>query len=75
MAASSAEICVAHDGQIMHATFALIRSNLNASLDEFLASGKRKMALWYRGQKLARVDVSSHLEVLTNINRVEDLAL
>lgn len=75
MANSSAEICVAHDGQIMHATFALIRSDLGASLDEFLASGERKMALWYRGQKLARVDVSDHLEVLTNINRVEDLAL
>lgn len=75
MTASSAEICVAHDGQIMHATFALIRSNLGLNLDEFLASGERKMALWYRGQKLARVDVSNHLEVLTNINRVEDLAL
>jgi molybdenum cofactor guanylyltransferase len=75
MATSSAEICVAHDGQIMHATFALIRSDLGSNLDEFLASGERKMALWYRGQKLARVDVSGHLEVLTNINRVEDLAL
>jgi len=75
MAASSAEICVAHDGRIMHATFALIRSDLGPSLDKFLASGERKMALWYRGQKLARVDVSNHLEVLTNINRVEDLAL
>ena len=75
MSTSSAEICVAHDGQIMHATFALIKSNLGASLDEFLASGERKMALWYRRQKLVRVDVSDHLEVLTNINRVEDLEL
>ena len=75
MSTSSAEICVAHDGQIMHATFALIKSNLGASLDEFLASGERKMALWYRRQKLVRVDVSDHLEVLTNINRVGDLAL
>lgn len=75
MATSTAEICVAHDGQIMHATFALIRSDLSTSLDEFLASGERKMALWYRGRKLARVDVSDHLEVLTNVNRVEDLTI
>jgi len=75
MAISSAEICVAHDGQLMHATFALIRSDLRASLDEFLVSGERKMALWYRGRKLARVDVSDRLEVLTNINRVEDLTI
>jgi len=75
MADSSAEICVAHDGQTMHTTFALIKTDLNASLDEFLASGERKMALWYREKKLTRVDVSSHLEVLTNINRVEDLTI
>jgi molybdopterin-guanine dinucleotide biosynthesis protein A len=71
---SDAEICVAHDGEIMHATFALIKSEMRSSLDRFLASGERKMALWYRQQKLARVDVSDYLEVLVNINRVEDLS-
>jgi len=75
MAISSAQICVAHDGQIMHATFAMIKSEMQTSLNDFLASGERKMALWYRGQKLARVDVSDHLEVLTNINRTEDLTI
>ncbi len=75
MVSSSAEICVAHDGKIMHATFALIKSSLGASLDNFLAGGERKMALWYRQQKLARVDVSDQLEVLTNVNRPEDLKI
>ncbi len=75
MADSDAEICVAHDGQIMHATFALIKTHLRDSLNDFLASGERKMAYWYRQQHLARVNVSTHLEVLTNINRKEDLAL
>ena len=46
---------------------------MRSSLDRFLVSGERKMALWYRQQKLTRVDVSDHLEVLTNINRPEDL--
>ena len=73
MGDTDSEVCVAHDGEIMHATFAMIKSEMRSSLDRFLVSGERKMALWYRQQKLTRVDVSDHLEVLTNINRPEDL--
>ena len=66
------DICVAHDGERMHATFALMKANLNESLDNFLSEGGRKMALWYRQQNTARVDVTNHLELLTNLNRAED---
>ena len=72
MSLSDSDICVAHDGSIMHATFALMKSNLSTSLDKFLDSGGRKMALWYRQQNTKRVDVSNHLEVLTNLNSPED---
>ena len=72
MESSESDICVAHDGKIMHATFALMKSNLNESLDKFLDDGGRKMALWYRQQYTERVDVSSHLELLTNLNSPED---
>ena len=72
MESSGSDICVAHDGTIMHATFALMKSNLNESLDKFLDDGGRKMALWYRQQYTERVDVSSHLELLTNLNNPED---
>ena len=75
MEVSKADICVAHDGSIMHATFALMKTKLEKSLEEFLEEGGRKMALWYRQQSLERIDVSSHLEVLTNINRPEDFNL
>ena len=75
MEVSKADICVAHDGSIMHATFALIKTKLEKSLEEFLEEGGRKMALWYRQHSLERIDVSSHLEVLTNINRPEDFNL
>ena len=75
MEVSQADICVAHDGSIMHATFALMKTKLEKSLEEFLEEGGRKMALWYRQQSLERIDVSSHLEVLTNINRPEDFNL
>ena len=72
MESSESDICVAHDGTIMHATFALMKSNLNESLDKFLDDGGRKMALWYRQQYTERVDLSSHLELLTNLNNPED---
>ena len=75
MGVSKVDICVAHDGSIMHATFALMQTKLEKSLEEFLEEGGRKMALWYRQQSLERIDVSSHLEVLTNINRPEDFNL
>ena len=73
MQLSDADICVAHDGSIMHATFALMKSNLVKSLEQFLDKGGRKMALWYRQQTLERVDVSDRLAVLTNLNKLEEL--
>ena len=73
MKQKDADICVAHDGSIMHATFALMKSNLGKSLEQFLNDGGRKMALWYRQQNLERVDVSDRLVVLTNLNKPEDL--
>ena len=73
MEQKDADICVAHDGSIMHATFALMKSNLSKSLEHFLNEGGRKMAHWYRQQNLERVDVSDRLEVLTNLNKPEDL--
>ena len=75
MDVSKADICVAHDGSIMHATFALMKTKLEKSLEDFLEEGGRKMAHWYRQQSIERIDVSSHLEVLTNINRPEDFNL
>ena len=72
MGETEVDICVAHDGSIMHATFAIIEAKLGKSLEEFLESGGRKMALWYRQHSIERIDVSSQLEVLTNLNRPED---
>ena len=75
MEVTKADICVAHDGSIMHATFALMQVKLEKNLEEYLEEGGRKMALWYRQQNLERIDVSSNLEVLTNINQPEDFNL
>ena len=72
MGKTEVDICVAHDGSIMHATFAIIEAKLGKRLEEFLENGGRKMALWYRQHSIERIDVSSQLEVLTNLNRPED---
>jgi molybdopterin-guanine dinucleotide biosynthesis protein A len=72
MGETEVDICVAHDGSIMHATFAIIEAKLGKRLEEFLENGGRKMALWYRQHSIERIDVSSQLEVLTNLNRPED---
>ena len=73
MGQKNADICVAHDGSIMHATFAMMKTNLSSSLEHFLDEGGRKMSHWYRQQNLERVDVSDRLAVLTNFNKPEDL--
>ncbi len=73
MGQKNADICVAHDGSIMHATFAMMKTNLSSSLEHFLDEGGRKMSHWYRQQNIERVDVSDRLEVLTNLNKPEDL--
>ena len=52
MEVTKADICVAHDGSIMHATFALMQTKLEKNLEEFLEEGGRKMAFWYRQQNL-----------------------
>jgi len=70
---SSYDIAVAYDGENIHATFALIKKDINYSLDEFLLSGGRKMSSWYLKHKLCRVDFSNNLKALTNINSKEDL--
>ncbi len=75
MEETEVDICVAHDGSIMHATFAIINVNLSSNLEEFLLNGGRKMAIWYRQHNIERIDVSDRLQVLTNLNKPEDFSL
>lgn len=70
---SSSEIAVAYDGQYIHSTFAIMQTNISDSLNNFLLSKKRKMSDWYEQHKLFKVDFSSDVKVLTNINNEKDL--
>lgn len=64
---------VPDDGEYLHATFALLRTDVIDSLRSFLSSGQRKVQTWLTALPAARVDCSDHPEWFTNINTQDDL--
>jgi molybdopterin-guanine dinucleotide biosynthesis protein A len=72
--ARQAEICAAHDGERLHPVFLLAECRLAASLESYLASGRRKIDLWLNQHKLALADYSDHPELFANVNTPEELA-
>jgi len=54
--------------------YALIHTDLLSDLNDFLASGARKIDHWYEKHQYAKGDFSSIPEMFTNINTPEDLA-
>lgn len=67
-----AEIAVAHDGQRLQPVYALLHQRLLASLQDFLASGDRKIDRWYAQHRMALADFSDVPETFVNINTPED---
>lgn len=74
MQETGAELCAAHDGKRLHPVFLLAERSLADSLDRYLASGQRKIDLWFEQHRLALADFSDHPELFANINTPEDLA-
>ena len=72
MQQSNADICVATDGQRIHPTFALINTDLEDNLSDFLAQGNRKMGLWLKNNHTQEVDFSDCTELFINLNSPED---
>lgn len=70
---SDAELVVAHDGDRMQPVHALIPVNLQASLDQFLQSGERKIDHWYAQHEYTLADFSDSPEIFQNINTAEQL--
>lgn len=62
------EIAVATDGQRTQFVHALLPVSLAPSLERFLASGGRRIADWYAGQRVALVDFSDQAERFVNLN-------
>lgn len=69
-----AELAVAHDGERLQPVYALIPACLRDSLGAFLASGERKIDLWYARHRMATADFSDRRDHFVNLNRPADLA-
>lgn len=69
---AAAEIAVAHDGHRMQPVYALISTRLESSLNQFLASGERKIDKWYAQHNTVTVDFSDAPETFLNINTPEE---
>ncbi len=67
------ELVVAHDGERLQPVHTLLAVSLLANLNEFLASGERKIDRWFAQHQYALADFSNTPEIFSNINTQEDL--
>jgi molybdopterin-guanine dinucleotide biosynthesis protein A len=74
-AETNADVAVAFDGVRLHPVFLAIKTGLQVSLQEYLASGQRKVAVWLEQQNLVEVDFSGESEIFSNINTMAELSM
>ena len=72
--ADGAELAVARTGDQVHRAFCLAQRELLPNLDAFLASGGRKLGLWYASRRVAEVNFDDTPDSFSNINTPDDLA-
>lgn len=69
-----AEIAVAHDGDRLQPVFALIKRDLQASLNAFLERGERKIDRWFAEHRIALAAFEDTQDMFLNVNTPEDRA-
>ena len=69
-----ADVAVAFDGERLHPVFLAIKTALKASLQDYLASGQRKIDRWLEQQKMVTADFSDEPEIFININTLAELS-
>lgn len=67
------KIAIAHDGERLQPTFALIHKSLESSLKDFLQKGERKTRVWMQQQPHTIVDFSDQASAFININTQDEL--
>lgn len=72
---SNADVAVAFDGSRLHPVFCVIKATLQNSLQDYLASGQRKVEDWLVRQNFVRADFSNEPEIFTNINSMTELSV
>ncbi len=73
-AENDADVAVAFDGERLHPVFLAIKTSLQSSLQDYLASGQRKLDRWLEQQKMVKADFSKEPEIFTNINTLTELS-
>jgi molybdopterin-guanine dinucleotide biosynthesis protein A len=71
----NADVAVAFDGERLHPVFLAIHSRLQTSLQDYLASGERKVQTWLAQHHAVQVDFSASPEIFTNVNTLTELSL
>ena len=72
LSAAGADLAVAHDGTRRQPVFLLLRRRLAADLEDFLATGGRKVDLWFARHRIAEADLSHQQESFINVNDPEE---
>lgn len=74
MQSAQAQIAIATSGGRMHPVFCLCSTALLPSLESYLLSGGRKVALWCADAGAIEVDFSDQIEAFGNFNTLDDLS-
>jgi molybdopterin-guanine dinucleotide biosynthesis protein A len=73
-AKNDSDVAVAFDGERLHPVFLAIKKSLKTSLQDYLASGQRKIDRWLEQQKVVKADFSNEPGIFTNINTLSELS-
>jgi molybdopterin-guanine dinucleotide biosynthesis protein A len=74
-AENNADVAVAFDGVRLHPVFLAIKTSLQTSLQDYLANGHRKVAVWLDRQNLIQVDFSNEPKIFCNVNTMTELSV
>lgn len=74
LTAAGAELATAHDGTRMQPVFALLRVELAAALESFLAGGGRKIDQWFARHRTVSADFSDQPDTFLNVNTPDEVA-
>lgn len=67
-------IAVAFDGERLHPVVMALKSHLRDDLQQYLATGQRKLQIWLKRHQFVQVDFSAEPEIFVNLNTIADLA-
>ncbi len=68
LVANQADLAVAHDGERQQPVFLLLRRELRADLQAYLAGGGRKIDRWFSQHRVAEADLRHRSDSFVNVN-------